>query len=36
MAYKEYVTSRELTKKLANLIMQQEHCNTVSEDEVKK
>ena len=31
-----YVNSGELTKKLTNLIIQQEHSYTVSEDEIKK
>ena len=31
IANEEYVNLRELTKKLANLIMQQEHSYTVSE-----
>ena len=32
----EYVNSRELTKKLPNLIIQQQHSYTVSEDERNK
>ena len=36
IANEEYVNSRELTKKLTNLIIQQEHSYTVSEDEIKK
>ena len=36
IANEEYVNSRELTKKLTSLIMQQEHSYTVSEDEIKK
>ena len=36
IANEKYVTSRELTKKLTNLIIQQEHNYTVSEDEIKK
>ena len=36
IANEEYVNSRELIKKLTNLIMQQEHSYTVSEDEIKK
>ena len=36
IANEEYVNSRELTKKLTNLIIQQEHDYTVSEDEIKK
>ena len=32
----KYVNSRELTKELTNLIMQQEHTVTLSEDEIKK
>ena len=35
IANKEYVNSRELTKKLTNVIIQQEHSYTVSEDEIK-
>ena len=35
IANDKYVNSRELTKKLTNLIIQQ-HSNTVSEDEIKK
>ena len=35
IANEEYVNSRELTKKLTNLIIQQEHSLTVSEDEKK-
>ena len=35
IANEEYVYSGELTKKLANLITQQEHSSTVSEDEIK-
>ena len=34
-ANEEYVNSRELTKKLTNAIIQQEHNYTVSEDETK-
>ena len=36
IANEKYVNSRELTKKLTNLIIQQEHNYTVSEDEIKK
>ena len=36
IANEEYLNSRELTKKLTNLIIQQEHSYTVSEDEIKK
>ena len=36
IANEEYVNSRELTKKLPNLIIQQEHSYTVSEDERNK
>ena len=36
IAKEEYVNSRELTKKLTNLIIQQEHSYTVSEDKIKK
>ena len=36
IANEEYVNSRALTKKLTNLIIQQEHSYTVSEDEIKK
>ena len=36
IANEEYVNSRELTKKLTNLIIQQEHSYTVSEDQIKK
>ena len=36
IANEKYVNSRELTKKLTNLIIQQEHSYTVSEDEIKK
>ena len=36
IANEEYVNLRELTKKLTNLIIQQEHSYTVSEDEIKK
>ena len=36
IANEEYVNSRELSKKLTSLIMQQEHSYTVSEDEIKK
>ena len=36
IANKEYVNSRELTKKLTNIIIQQEHSYTVSENEIKK
>ena len=32
----EYVNSREVTKKLKNLIIQQEHSSTVPKDEIKK
>ena len=35
VASEEYVNSRELTKKLTNLIIQLEHSYTVSEDEMK-
>ena len=36
IANEKYVNPRELTKKLTNLIIQQEHNYTVSEDEIKK
>ena len=36
IANEEYINSRELSKKLTSLIMQQEHSYTVSEDEIKK
>ena len=36
IANEKYVNSRELTKKLTNLIIQQERNYTVSEDEIKK
>ena len=36
IANEEYVNSCKLTKKLTNLIIQQEHSYTVSEDEIKK
>ena len=36
IANEEYVNSRKLTKKLINLIIQQEHSYTVSEDEITK
>ena len=36
IANEEYVNSRELTKKLTNLITQPEHSYTISEDEIKK
>ena len=36
IANEKYVNSRELTKKLTNLIIQQEHNYTVSKDEIKK
>ena len=35
IANEEYLNSRELTKKLTNLIIQQEHSCTVAEDEIK-
>ena len=35
-ANEDYVNSRELTKKLTNLIIQQEHSYTVSADEIKE
>ena len=35
-ANEDYVNSLELTKKLTNLIIQQEHSYTVSEDEIKE
>ena len=35
IANEEYVNLRELTKKLTNLIIQQEHSYTVAEDEIK-
>ena len=36
IANEQYVISRKLTKKLTNLIIQQEHRYTVSEDEIKQ
>ena len=36
IANEHYVISRKLTKKLTNLIIQQEHRYTVSEDEIKQ
>ena len=35
IANEEYLNSRELTKKLTNLIIQQEHSCTVAGDEIK-
>ena len=35
IANEEYLNSRELTKKLTNLIIQLEHSCTVAEDEIK-
>ena len=35
IANEEYLNSCELTKKLTNLIIQQEHSYTVAEDEIK-
>ena len=32
----EYINSRELTKKLISLIIQQEHRYTISEEEIKQ
>ena len=36
IANEQYVISRKVTKKLTNLIIQQQHRYTVSEDEIKQ